>query len=263
MKNWVKKLKNPETVVDYLVDKFNKARGYKGRLAIAQLLIYVIIYFGYSPQQAEVMSTDVAAIEQIARNDNMSKEEAYDLTDHLVLSEETETSDLFTMDDEALISALNTVVKKRFSSRKADQYDQYDAEIAQAVEELKAEGENPPPAKFLKAMMLIETGMRPRKNHLGYEGFPQTKKKFVNSINKRNGTDFKMRDMYDAKESAKFIHYYIKTIKRSEYVKNDIEAVGAYNWGTGNWAKYKQGLKKLPKETKDYMDLVSIMMKNS
>jgi len=152
----------------------------------------------------------------------------------------------------AVIDAVDSV---RFSKNKLDQYNQYDEDILKAVKELRDSGENVN-ADLIKAIMLIETGMKPSKNSLGFEGFPQTKEKFIDGINKRYNTNFTMKDMYDPYESAKFIHYYLDALGKSKWVDSVADIAIAYNWGIGNLGKYKRGEKKLPDQSKTYVKLL-------
>lgn len=157
-----------------------------------------------------------------------------------------------------LIDSINVIKPGFLDFSKIQQYNQYDDEILNVVEKLKSIGEKPN-ANLIKGIMLIETKMKPIKNKLGFEGFPQTKNYIIKSINKRNKTNFTMEDMYNPSKSAEFIHYYLKTIARSDYVKNLEDLIIAYNWGLGNLKKYKRGEEKLPKQTKDYINIIKVM----
>jgi len=170
------------------------------------------------------------------------------------------------------ISDLDTIKPGRFAEGKMDIYNQFDDEIMQAIDTLRAHGENPN-ADIIKAIMLIETGMNPRKNSLGYEGFPQTKEHIINGwkdkdgkfhpgINQRYGTNFTLKDMYDPAKAAEFIHYYIKALQKSKHVNSVEDIIIAYNWGTGNLGKYKKGEKDLPKESADYVKMLNAMKKH-
>jgi hypothetical protein len=120
-------------------------------------------------------------------------------------------------------------------------------------------------------MMIVETGMNPRKNSLGFEGFPQTKEHIINGwkndstgvfypgINQRYGTNFTMKDMYNPEKAAEFMYYYMKAVSKSKYVQDLKDLVIAYNWGVGNLKKYKQGEKELPKESADYYAMIDTM----
>ena len=170
------------------------------------------------------------------------------------------------------ISDLDTIKPGRFAKDMIDRYNKFDKEILQAIDTLKARGENPD-ADFIKAIMLIETGMNPTKNSLGYEGFPQTKEHIINGwtgkdgtfhpgINQRYGTDFTLKDMYDPGKAAEFIHYYTKALQKSKHVDSVEDMIIAYNWGTGNLGKYKNGKKDLPKESAEYVKMLNAMKKH-
>jgi hypothetical protein len=167
---------------------------------------------------------------------------------------------LFSTLDPSLINEINKIKPEFLTINKYEQYDKYDEDIIDAVKELKEKGESPN-ANFIKTIMLIETGMKPVKNTKGYEGFPQTKIHIIKSVNNKNGTNFTLKDMYDAKKSAQFIHYYTKGLKEYELVKNDKDLIIAYNWGIGNLKKYKEGTKELPKQSKDYINMIKVMKK--
>ena len=169
-----------------------------------------------------------------------------------------ETAPILSAGVEGFIDSVNRIKPGRLDSTKIAHYDQYDNDILRAVENLEAKGEDPN-QNLIKAIMLIETGMNPIKNSLGYEGFPQTKDHIIQSINKRNRTNFSMKDMYDAEKSAEFIHYYLKTASKSDYVNNIEDLIIAYNWGIGNLKKYKHGEKDLPNQTADYIKMVASM----
>jgi len=159
------------------------------------------------------------------------------------------------------IADLDTIKPGRFAERKMDHYNQFDEEILQAVDSLKAKGEIPN-ANFIKAIMLIETGMNPTKNSLGYEGFPQTKQWLVDAVNDRYGTNFDITDMYDANSAAQFIHYFTKMIEKNRHVDSLEDVIIAYNWGTKNLGKYKRGEKELPTQSKDYVKMLQAMEKH-
>lgn len=160
-----------------------------------------------------------------------------------------------------LIDELNRISPGRFSKEVSSTYDKYDNEILSAVNDLEKIGEAANP-NIIKSIMLIETGMRPRKNKLGYEGFPQTKSYIVDGINNRFGTNFTMDDMYDPKEAAKFIHYYLKDVGKSRHVNTLMDSLTAYNWGLGNLAKSKRGERTLPRETHEYLKLANTLLKD-
>jgi len=160
-----------------------------------------------------------------------------------------------------LVEQLNKVAPGRFSREVTSYYDQYDDQILSAVNELRAEGEVVDP-NVIKSVMLIETGMMPRRNKLGYEGFPQTKAYVVEGINNKYGTKFTMDDMYNPKKASKFIHYYLKDVNDSMYVNNLMDSLTAYNWGVGNLKKLKRGERTLPEETSTYLRLANILLQN-
>jgi len=160
----------------------------------------------------------------------------------------------------------------RFSDNKIDRYNQYDEDILKAVEDLKAKGENADP-NLIKTLMMIETGMNPVKNKWGFEGFPQTKEHIINGwtdddgqfhpgINQKYGTNFTIKDMYNAYSSAQFMHYYLKALQKSKWVKDTTDMAIAYNWGIGNLGKYKRGEQELRSQSKKYVDLLQSFEKH-
>jgi hypothetical protein len=158
-----------------------------------------------------------------------------------------------------MMANLDRIAPKRFSMKYVD-YDKHDDAIMAAATELEELGEEIDP-NVIKAIMITENSdLVPKKNKLGYEGFPQTKSYIVDSINKRYGTKFTMKDMYDPKESAKFIHYYLKDVNRSMYVNDIADTVAAYNWGIGNLIKMKRGERSMPKETSDYIQIIKTLL---
>lgn len=163
--------------------------------------------------------------------------------------------------DTTLVSRLNKITPKRFSHHDnyLELYNKYDKEIEEAIKELLSNGEKPN-SNLIKAIMMAETQMKPRKNRLGFEGFPQTKMKFVKWLNKKSGQNFNSSDLYNPKESAKLIHYFLKELKKFKHVNNDLEAAASYNWGVGNFKKHKEKNKKMPLETKNYVNLVQTMV---
>lgn len=153
-----------------------------------------------------------------------------------------------------LIDKLDKVAHGRFSKDYIAQYNQYDPKIEQVKEQFPDANLN-----LIKGIMAIETGFLPRKNSLGYEGFPQTNQTNITAINERYKTHFTLKDMYDPYQSAVFIYYYAKDISRSSYVTTDEEILISYNWGQGNLKKYKAGEKSLPKETSDYVGIYEVL----
>lgn len=177
---------------------------------------------------------------------------------------------IFSAAEPGFIDAINRIKPGRLDTANIARYDQYDDSILKAAENLKAKGEDADP-NLIKAMMIIETGMNPVKNYLGYEGFPQTKEHIINGwkddstgvyhpgINQKYGTDFTLADMYDAEKAAEFMHYYMKQVSKSKYVQDVKDLVIAYNWGIGNLMAYKKGEKDLPEQSKDYAKMVDAM----
>ena len=203
---------------------------------------------------------DNKVISKLADNPSPSTGDIWNAFDMMGLPPHKETPRLLQVSND-FIEDLDTIKPNRFALDKIDQYNQYDDDIIAAVDSLISRGEKPN-ADLIKAIMLIETGMKPSKNELGFEGFPQTKTKFIKSINKRYGTNFTMKDMYDANKAAQFIHYYVDAVSKSKYVKDTTDIVIAYNWGIGNLGKYKRGEKKLPDQSKDYAKMMKAMQKH-
>ena len=184
--------------------------------------------------------------------------------------EKKEEKQIFSAGESGFIDAINKIKPGRLDSSKIAQYDKYDDSILKAVENLKSKGEDADP-NLIKAMMLVETGMNPRKNSLGYEGFPQTKEHIINGwtddstgvfhpgINQRYGTNFTLKDMYNPEKAAEFMHYYMKAVSSSKHVQDLKDLIIAYNWGVGNLRKYKEGQKDLPQESADYYAMIDTM----
>jgi len=214
------------------------------------------------PDKDEIAKTPIML--RMANDNFIERDELfknfYDLLDYY--SEDTaetkQESRIFSAADAGFIDAINGVKSGRLDSSKISQYDQFDDAILAATDNLKAQGEDANP-NLIKAIMLIETGMKPVKNSLGFEGFPQTKQKYIDGINSRYGTDFTIRDMYNPERAAEFIHYYTKALFKSQHVNTISDLIAAYNWGVGNLAKLKRGEKDLPRETSDYIDMMSAM----
>ena len=168
------------------------------------------------------------------------------------------------------IESINKIKPGRLDTANIERYNQFDDAILKAAANLEAKGEDPN-QDLIKAIMIIETGMNPTKNKLGFEGFPQTKEHIINGweddstgvfhpgINQRYGTNFTMKDMYDAEKAAEFIHYYLKTVAKSKHVNDLQDMIIAYNWGIGNLGAYKRGEKKLPDQSKDYVKMIDVM----
>lgn len=160
--------------------------------------------------------------------------------------------------DPGFIESINAIQNGRLDTSLIQRYDQYDSEILAAVDSLKAKGEDAD-ADFIKSIMMIETGMNPVKNHLGFEGFPQTKQWLIDAVNEKYGTKFTMKGMYDAYEASQFIHYFTKMIEKNGHVDSLEDVIIAYNWGTGNLGKWKRGEKKLPLQSANYVKMLNAM----
>lgn len=161
--------------------------------------------------------------------------------------------------DEDLISKLAGINKNRFTSKYLSRYNSLDDRIEKALHVLRDKGETPN-YSLIKAIIMIESGMIPRKNRLGFQGYPQTKWKYVKGINKKFGTDFTMKDLYDPERSAQFIHYYMKALEPLSYINDFEDLAASYNMGVGNYKKYLQGKRKMKKETQDYVALAKTML---
>jgi len=232
---------------------------------VIMFLVVLILFGNYSMSSNKKVEPIIPVFSPSLSDINKREMEEFDKIMQIIEQEELAKIErnkvkLFSTIDPALITSINKIRPKLLDLNKTDQYDKYDEEIIEAVQELKLKGETPN-ANFIKSIMIIETGMIPTKNYKGYEGFPQTKINVIKSVNKKNGTNFTMKDMYDAKRSAQFIHYYVKGLKQSGLVKNDQDLIIAYNWGIGNLGKYKKGIKKLPKQSKDYVSMIKVMKK--
>ena len=222
------------------------------------------------PEKSELEKTPMLI--NMAQEDHLSRDDVFNGFDNMLDLFKKEEPKLFSAGDvipakaiplknKSFIEAVNGIKFGRLDPNKIDQYDQYDEAILKAAENLKAKGEKVN-ADFLKAIMIIETGMNPVKNKWGFEGFPQTKIHTIESINERNGTNFTMEDMYDAEKAAEFIHYYLKTVEKSKHVNSLEDMIIAYNWGIGNLGKYKRGEKELANQPKDYVKMFKAMEKH-
>jgi hypothetical protein len=209
-------------------------------------------------------------IQDLAQQDSLTREEIFngfrELWDQI---KGEESPRIFSAGEPGFIEAINNIKPGRLDTSKIAQYDKYDDNILKAAENLRAKGEDADP-NLIKAMMMIETGMNPRKNHLGYEGFPQTKDHIINGwkdkegnfhpgINQKHGTSFTLKDMYDPQKAAEFMHYYMKAVSGSRHVQDLKDLIIAYNWGVGNLIAYKSGKKDLPKQSEDYVKMVDAM----
>ena len=242
--------------------------------------MFLMFAGGRAPQVANKIDKDTVAkqpmIYRMAEEDFLSRDEIFTgFTDLLTQFQDEKVADepakpeILSAGEAGFIEAINLIKPGRLDTAKIDHYDQYDNEILAAVKQLEAKGEDPN-ADLIKSIMLIETGMTPVKNNLGYEGFPQTKERIINGwtdkkgkfhpgINQKHGTNFTMKDMYHPGKAAEFIHYYLKSTSKSSYVNDLKDLIIAYNWGVGNLGKYKKGEKELPQQTADYIKMVDTM----
>jgi hypothetical protein len=222
--------------------------------------MFVMFVSGTSPELVDkIPDKKVIASEpmiyKLAEEDFLSRDEIFTGFYDLLHKYDKKPSEILSAGNPGFIESINQIKPGRLDSAKIDHYDQYDADIMKAVENLRAKGENPDP-NLIKTIMIIETGMSPQKNSLGFEGFPQTKEIYINGINKKNGTSFTLSDMYNPEKAAEFIHYYLKTVEKSQWVNNLSDLIIAYNWGLGNLRDYKQGEKELPQQTVDYLAMI-------
>ena len=58
---------------------------------------------------------------------------------------------------------------------------------------------------------------------------------------------------------TEFIHYYLNSASRSDYVNSLADLIIAYNWGVGNLGKYKRREKELSQQASDYVKMVDVM----
>ena len=197
----------------------------------------------------------------MAQEDYLSRDDIFtgfkDLLDSYTAEPEVEKR-IMSAADPGFIESINKIQTGRLDSAYIDRYDQYDSEILRAVDSLKTAGEDAD-ADFIKSIMIIETGMNPVKNHLGFEGFPQTKQWLIDAVNERYGTNFTLKGMYDAYEASQFIHYFTKMIEKNGNVNSLEDVIIAYNWGTGNLGKWKRGEKKLPAQSANYVKMLNAM----
>jgi hypothetical protein len=214
------------------------------------------------PDKAEISKDPL--IYKMAQEDSLSRDQIFmgfqDLLDKYKPKKE-QKSEILSAGTPGFIESINSIKPGRLDSSKIAHYDQYDADIMKAVNKLRAKGENPDP-NLIKTIMIIETGMNPRKNSLGYEGFPQTKQHIINGINEKNRTGFTMMDMYVPEKAAEFIHYYLKTVQKSQWVDDIDDLIIAYNWGLGNLRDYKKGEREMPQQTADYIAMINSVKDN-
>ena len=109
----------------------------------------------------------------LASQDNLTKDEIFTGFDSLwkkYMGQEEEVKEekrIFSAADPGFIDAINMIKPGRLDTSKVARYDKYDDQILAAADKLNAKGENADP-NLIKAMMIVETGMNPRKNSLGY-----------------------------------------------------------------------------------------------
>jgi len=276
IKNVISKVKDKKKTAGNLIKKFNKENNLntKKYIGIALIMIYLFSFMAKNNKWEDShnykRNIDKGAAELVSQAD-ISVENVVKVTKHIMEIPEVKVTPIFSLGAAGLITSINSVVPDRLSKEKIPRYDKYDKDILKAVNNLKAKDENPD-ADLIKAIMIIETGMHPRKNSLGFEGFPQTKKHIINGwkdkkgvfhpgINQKYDTNFTIEDMYNAEKAAEFIYYYTKSLKKSKYVKTTEDIIIAYNWGVGNLGKYKNGKEKLPKQSKDYVEMIKILQK--
>ena len=251
---------NKETFSN-LIKKFNKEHNLNLRkyIAIGLITLYLINVAAKNNKWIDSHNYEIqkAATELTTKNEiNLE-----DITASAEVSiKSKESLPIFSVNSPGLIDAINDIKPGRLSNKKISHYDKYDKDIFAATKSLKAKGEDADP-NLIKAIMLIETGMKPVKNKWGFEGFPQTQQHIIDGVNKRNKTSFTMQDMYDAEKSAEFIYYLLKGIQRSMYVEDIDDMVIAYNWGMGNLGKYKRGETKLRKQAEDYVKMINALQK--
>lgn len=264
LRTLISKIEDKKSLLNKVIKKFNSTKEFKAKKYFSTIIV-LILFTNFAVKNnkwntydlIEKPATEIAQKEVIDIKD--IEKLIIDIKKEPVAKEKVINPKIFAS-QENLINEINKIKPALLSLAKITHYDRYDDQILAATENLKAIGENPNP-DLLKSIMMIETGMNPRKNRLGYEGFPQTKKHIIQSINKRNGTDFTMADMYNIQKSTEFIHYYLKTINKSKYVTNLEEMIIAYNWGLGNLGEYKNGHKELPNQSKDYVQMIKIFEK--
>jgi hypothetical protein len=272
----IKKLNNKKQMIINIINRFNKSNSLMTKKYLIYFLIILIGNFSINLKNdykfESKIEKSVLHIMNIVKNKKLTINDVKNFKLDAISGENIiqPTLKIINTSQDGFIDAVNNVKPGRLNSTKINRYDKYDDEILIALEKLKLKGESPNP-NFIKTIMLIETGMKPLKNHLGFEGFPQTKEYILNGwidknnnhhigINQKYGTNFTIKDMYDAGKSAQFIHYYLKSLKESKFIKTPEDMLIAYNWGIGNLVKYKTGdIKKLPNQTIDYINMYNIM----
>lgn len=254
IKSKVMNFKNKNKALDYLINKFNIVSDLKLKSKISKFIILTFMMTLSNNVSLNLSANQIDDVSmQINNFQTLSKEkiekQLYDIIGH--------NKKIVKINDE-IINKINKIKPNILSKRKKDKYNKEDTKIIKALHDLERIGEKPD-YNLIKCIMIIETGMEPRENHLGFHGYPQTKQKYIDWINKKNNTNFTLEDMYDVYKSAQYIHYYVKTLLNSSYINNNEDIVIAYNWGIGNLRLYKQGEKELPKESEDYVNMLNII----
>lgn len=279
IKNTIKKIGNKKVAIKKLINKFNGSTNISTKRYLGAFLI-ILFLSNTTFNVNKVNSSELVGNLEKATTELISiADDKGDIDDNTVdfkdfdflgdffpeMNNGVQEYNIISTATPGLIDAVNAVKPGRLDTLKIPQYDKYDEEIFFSLKELEDKGETVDP-NLVKTIMMIETGMKPKKNSLGFEGFPQTKEhtlngwtdkkgKFHPGINQKHGTNFTMSDMYDAGKSAQFIHYYLKSVSNSSHVENTSDMLIAYNWGAGNLGKYKAGKKKLPKQSSDYVKI--------
>lgn len=254
IKSKVMNFKDKNKALNYLIKKFNSISDTKIKIKISKfiLLTYMMtlsnnMSLNLSATQFNDISTEISNQEKLSKE--IIEKELYDIIGH---------NKKIVKIDKEIINKINQIRPNILSIEKIEQYNEKDREIIKALHDLERIGETPD-YNLVKTIMIIETGMEPKENHLGFHGYPQTKEKYINWINKKNNTNFTLNDMYDVYKSAQYIHYYVKTLYSSSIINNKEDVIIAYNWGMGNLKQYKQGEKELPQESKDYISMFNII----
>jgi len=280
IKSIVKQFSNKKEALKNLIKKFNESNNLNAKKYLTYLIIVIFVgnfainnnrWKSSHDYNKYIEKAAISLISAVGDKGELTLDDVEEVTTVDAISGAGGWTPMEIMSASQLgfVDAVNDVKPGRLDSTKIDRYDKYDSEILAACEELRLKGENPNP-NFIKTIMLIETGMNPRKNSLGFEGFPQTKIEYINGwkdkkgkfhpgINQKHNQNFTMADMYDAGKSAKFIHYYLKSLEQSQHVSSPEDMLIAYNWGMGNLGKYKRGQKELPQQSADYVDMYNAM----
>ena len=280
VKDFVSKIGNKKEAIKNLIKKFNQSKNINAKRFIGYVLVFLVLGNFALKNNKWVTAReyhknlDVAVASLIDKAERKGELIVSDLNDvdaisYLDAMPPEPPLPIISIGTPGLIDDVNSIKPGRLDSTKIAQYDQYDKEILDALDELKKKGENPDP-NLIKVIMVIETGMNPVKNSLGFEGFPQTKNHIINGwtdkegkfhpgINQKHGTNFTMDDMYKPGKSAQFIYYYLKSLLRSDNVETTPDLLVAYNWGVGNLGKYKKGKKDLPDQSADYVSMFNAM----